>query len=123
MSEEALNFISDLMVSLDVPYNFMEWKGEVPKTYFVGEYQETPTLTKEENGYHETAFILTGTTRDLWLSLEQTKTKIEEALPRQAIVEGSAVAVFFENAFPVRTGDPELKRIQINLTIKEWRVK
>lgn len=108
---------------LDVPYNFMEWKGKVPKTYFVGEYQETPTLTKEEDGYHETSFILNGFTRDSWLSLEQTKAKIEKVLPRQAIVEGSAVAVFFENALVVPTGDSELKRIQINLTIKEWRVK
>lgn len=34
----------------------------------------------------------------------------------------SCVAVFYDSAFPVPTGDGELKRIQINLSIKEWKV-
>ena len=123
MSIEALNFIGSFLKGLSIPYQFMEWKGDIPEYYFVGEYQETESETKEENGYQETSFILNGFTRGAWLSLEQAKEEIEKALPRQAITDsGSVVAVFYANAFPVPTGDAELKRIQINLTIKEWRV-
>ena len=123
MSIETLKIISDFMVERNLPYNFMEWEGEILQTYFVGEYQETPTNTKEEDGYHETAFIINGFTRDSWLSLELAKKKIEISLPKMAINDdGSTVAIFYENAFLVPTGDAELKRMQINLTIKEWSV-
>lgn len=123
MSIEALNFIGSLMKSLSVPYKFTEWKGDIPEYYFTGEYQEVESLTKEENGFQETSFILNGFTRGEWLLLEEVKTKIEKALPKQAMTEsGSVVAIFYAQAFPVPTGDAELKRIQINLTIKEWKV-
>ena len=39
------------------------------------------------------------------------------------ISNGSGIAVFYGNAFPVPTGDGFLKRLQINLTVKEWKVK
>lgn len=123
MSIEALNFIGSLMKSLSVPYKFTEWKGDIPEYYFTGEYQEVESLTKEENGFQETSFILNGFTRGEWLLLEEVKTKIEKALPKQAMTEsGSVVAIFYAQAFPVPTGDAELKRIQINLSIKEWKV-
>jgi len=34
----------------------------------------------------------------------------------------SAVAIFYAGSFPVRTMDAELKKIQVNLNIKEWSV-
>ena len=76
----------------------------------------------------ETQLILTGTGRGSWKKLEQQKEKIEKLFPaiggRTAILDnGSGVAVFYGNAFPVPTGDGFLKRLQINLTIKEWSVK
>lgn len=122
MSIECLTYISDAMASLHLPYKFMEWKKKPPGTYFVGEYQEAESMTKEENGYQEAAFILTGFTRESWLTLETAKSKIEKHLPITAIPgNGSRIAVFYGNAFPVPTGDEVLKKIQINLTIKEWR--
>ena len=35
---------------------------------------------------------------------------------------GSVVAIFYANSFDVPTGDAELKKMQINLMIKEWSV-
>ena len=32
-----------------------------------------------------------------------------------------SIAVFFDSAFPVPSGESELKKIQINLKIKEWK--
>ena len=123
MSISALKFISEKLERLKIPYAFEEWTAnEVPDPYFVGEYNEVESTEREENGYQETTFILTGTGRK-WLGLEQAKEIIENNITETAILpNGNGIAVFYSNSFPVPTGDVELKRIQINLTIKEWRV-
>ena len=123
MSISALKFISEKLERLKIPYAFEEWTAnEVPDPYFVGEYNEVESTEREENGYQETTFILTGTRRK-WLGLEQAKEIIENNITETAILpNGNGIAVFYSNSFPVPTGDAELKRIQINLTIKEWRV-
>lgn len=129
MSTDALNIISDAMESLGLNYDFMEYKvsgdEKKPLMYFVGEYQETVPLY--ENGLQEASFLLTGFTRGTWLALEEAKNKISNYFDRvhgKKVIteEGSAVAIFYENSSVVLTGDAELKRIQINLNIKEWRV-
>lgn len=123
MSISALKFISEKLERLKISYAFEEWTAnEVPDPYFVGEYNEVESTEREENGYQETTFILTGTGRK-WLRLEQAKEIIENNITETAILpNGNGIAVFYSNSFPVPTGDAELKRIQINLTIKEWRV-
>lgn len=123
MSISALKFISEKLERLKIPYAFEEWTAnEVSDPYFVGEYNEVESTEREENGYQETTFILTGTGRK-WLGLEQAKEIIENSITETAILpNGNGIAVFYSNSFPVPTGDAELKRIQINLTIKEWRV-
>lgn len=123
MSISALKFISEKLERLKIPYAFEEWTAnEVPDPYFVGEYNEVESTEREENGYQETTFILTGTGRK-WLGLEQAKEIIENNITKTAILpNGNGIAVFYSNSFPVPTGDAKLKRIQINLTIKEWRV-
>lgn len=123
MSISTLKFISEKLERLKIPYAFEEWTAnEVPDPYFVGEYNEVEGTEREENGYQETTFILTGTGRK-WLGLEQAKEIIENSITETAILpNGNGIAVFYSNSFPVPTGDAELKRIQINLTIKEWRV-
>ena len=123
MSISALNFISEKLERRKIPSAFEErTANEVPDLYFVGEYNEVESTEREENGYQETTFILTGTGRK-WLGLEQAKEIIENNITETAILpNGNGIAVFYSNSFPVPTGDAELKRIQINLTIKEWRV-
>jgi len=125
MSESTLKYVSDLLESLDIPYEFMRWTEDViPDYYFVGEYIENPSMTLEENGHQETTFILRGFTRQSWLLLERAKAKIEASMAKTAILDnGSGIAVFYESAMPVPTGDAELKSIKINLNIQEWKVK
>lgn len=74
-------------------------------------------------GYQETSFMLTGFTNSAWSLLENDKAAIKKVLPKQVIFpDGSACAVLYANAFPIRQDNISLKRIQINLTIKEWKV-
>ena len=123
MSMAALGFIAGCLEELGIPYRFMEWTEQPPETYFVGEYTEVGSQTKQENGFQETSFLLNGFTRGSWQTLEEYKEKIEKNITKTAILDnGSGIAVFYTNAFPVPTGDAELKRIQINLSIKEWSV-
>lgn len=126
MTMEVLNFISSNLEQIGIDYEFEEWTSDpVPEPYFVGEYSESPPM--DESGLQETTFILTGTART-WILLEIAKSKIEKLFSKvtgkTAILENhSGIAVFYSNSFPVPTGDAELKRIQINLTIKEWSVE
>lgn len=127
MTTAALKFTSDAMDSAGIPYEFMEFTSSITslQSYWVGSYSEaTPNA---EDGKQETQFILTGTGKGSWLNLEKEKEKIEQLFPmnggRTAILpNGNGIAVFYGNAFPVPTGDAKLKRLQINLIIKEWKV-
>lgn len=125
MTTDALQLISESMSDMKINYNFAEWTSEPAYPYFTGEYQESQSLS--EDGLQEATFILNGFSRTTWLSLEEAKKKIENYFNRtsgKAVItsNGNGVAVFYSNALVIPTSDAELKRIQINLTIKEWKV-
>ena len=126
MSKQVLKLVSDAMTSLGIEYDFVTYsKNPVVYPYFVGEYQEMESMT--EDGLQECTFILTGFTRDSWLTLEEAKEKIENYFNKVSgytviTDNGSGVAVFYADALIVPTGDAELKSIQINLKVKEWKV-
>jgi hypothetical protein len=124
MSMASMKYVSGMMDGLALPYAFMRWtKKEIPDVYFVGEYNEIPSTTREENGRQDVTVILRGFTRGEWLLLEEAKEKIEKSCAKTVILsDGTGLAVFYDSAMPVPTGDADLKSIKINLTIQEWRV-
>lgn len=125
MTEAGLKIISDDMADLGINYDLLEWKGKPLYPYFVGEYQEVPT--NNESGEEETNFILTGWSRGQHLELEQNKNKIKKLYPSVGgkvvtAEDGTAVAIFYSSSLVIPTGNAELKKIQINLVVKEWSV-
>lgn len=121
----ALKIIDAAMTDMGLNYAFGIWKGEVVYPYFTGEYQEAPSTT--EDGLQESTFILSGFTRGSWSELEAAKEKIEKHFNKvtgKTVIadNGSAVAIFYGQSLVVPTGDAELKRIEINLEVKEWKV-
>jgi hypothetical protein len=125
MTSEALNIISSAMKTLGFNYAFMEWNDEPGYPYFVGEFQEVEP--QDESGQHDSSFILTGFTRGSWHDLIEAREAIcnyfNKVSGKTVIADnGSAVAVFYSNSFVSPTGDAELKKIQINLDVKEWSV-
>ena len=129
MSKEVLKIVGNAMTSLGLEYGFGEYsgnaKGKIVYPYFVGEYMETEPFT--EDGLQETTFLLTGFSRGSWEALENAKEKIERHFNKVSgrvgmTSSGSAVAIFYTHSLIVPTGDAELKSIQINLNIKEWKV-
>ena len=122
MTQETLKFISDSLTGAGVNYEFAQWSGEIVYPYFVGEYSESEPTT--EDGLLQSTFILNGFSRSTWLALEQAKETIEKLFSNsvQVLPSGNGVCVFYAGSFIVPENDRELKRIQINLTIKEWKV-
>lgn len=124
MTTEPLKLISDGMAALVLNYAFGMWEGEPVYPYFTGEYQEVPPTA--EDGLQEADFILTGWHRGSWLELETAKEKIENYFyrdGRSAIASnGNAVVVSYSNSFVIPSGDAELKKIEIHLSVKEWKV-
>lgn len=125
--EEVLKYISTELEGVGVPYEFLEWTQAVTYPYFIGEYNEfEPTL---ESGECDKTFILTGFCRgkDARLKLEKMRGKVESAFPADGgkittLDSGSVVAIFYGSAFYVPTGEAQLYKIQINLSIKLWKV-
>jgi hypothetical protein len=118
----ALKVIGEMLTSI-IPYEFMRFTDPVDGEYWVGEYTEAVTIN--EDGYEESTLLLTGTTRGSWLDLEESKEKIKHLFPAaggfRTTTDDGALCVFYENAFPVPTEEAELKRMQINLHIKQWK--
>lgn len=124
MSIEALEYIKNLMKRLDIPYSLIRWEEEErPDPYFIGEYIESPSLYRAENGHQESTFILRGYTRKDWMALEEAKEKIERGAMKTAILpNGNGIAVFYDYGTPVPTNNDDEKSIKINLEIQEWKV-
>lgn len=117
--------IASAMESLGLNYAYLEWKDDPVDLYFTGEYQEGEAM--DESGQTDISFILTGFSRIGIEALEEAKETIKQHFDNvsgMVIADNqSAVAIFYAGSFPVRTMDAELKKIQINLAIKEWKVK
>lgn len=120
---DNLAFINEQMGIIAVPYEFGEWSSDIIYPYFVGEITELPTMT--EDGFEESDLILTGFHRGAMIDLLTVKEKIKRHFdPIDGLrgeTDSGAIAVFFDGFFPVHTGEADLKKIQINLKIKEWK--
>lgn len=124
MTIEALDVIKNAMADLKLEYALGKYKGK-KTTYYTGEYQEVPTAS--EDGSEETSFILNGFSRESLLELEEAKAEIKKKFhPIEGYVvttpTGSVVTIFHDQSLVIQQEDAELKRLQINLTIKEWKV-
>ena len=120
---DKLKFINEQMDILAVPYEFGEWTSEIKYPYSVGEITEEPVTT--EDGLEESTLILTCFHRGKHIDLETVKEKIKKHFnPITGLCEktdSGSIAVFFDGSFYIPTGEAELKKMQINLKIKEWK--
>ena len=124
MTEQSIEFIGKELLNIGINYEFgMYTDEEIKCPYWVGEYSEVGEAS--EDGMDETTFILTGTSRKSLKELESEKQKIRDLFREKvAILENSnGIAIYYSNALIVPTDDIDIRRLQINLTIKEWKVK
>lgn len=124
MTSAVLEVVASGMSEIGLNYAFMEWKDAPKYPYFIGEYQEVEPYS--EDGMQECDFILTGWHRGRFDELETAKEKIENYFYRDGRTtiadNGNAVVVLYSNSFVIPSGDAELKKIEIHLKVKEWKV-
>lgn len=126
--EYAAEYVAGMMGGLVLPYAPWRYKtggdDPLPDAYFVGDFSEVPSATAEENGMRPVTVILRGYTRGDMLALFVAAGKIEKSCAKTEILpDGTGIAVFYDSAMPVPTGDGQLKSIKINLNIQVWRVR
>ena len=121
---ERLKFINEQMDILALSYEFGEWTQEIQYPYFVGEVLSNESITTED-GLAETTFILTGFHRGKAIDLETAKEKIRKHFNSihglRAKTGSGSIAVFFDGSYYIPTGEADLKKVQINLKILEWK--
>lgn len=119
-----LNFIKEQMDILEVPYEFGEWTSALQYPYFVSEIS-SPEDTSTEDGKEVQTLILNGWQRGKYIELETFKNKIKQhfhpVLGKHGWTDSGSISVYYEGAFYVPTGEADLKKIQINLKILQWK--
>lgn len=126
MTNTSLKIIADAMNEMGIRYGFVSYNEKPLRyPYFVGEYTETASIN--EDGVTDAQFTLNGYSRTTWEALEDIKEQIQRYFGsvsgKTVIAEnGNGVAVWYEGAFIVPTWEEDLKRMQINLHVREWRV-
>ena len=122
---DKYNFISDQLRSIAVLYELEEWTSNIKYPYWTGEFTEEPVMT--EDGAEESTVILNGFNRGKAIDLVRDKEKIKQLFDPtdglRAKTGSGSIAVFFDGSFSIPTGEADLKRMQINLKIKEWKGK
>lgn len=121
--DEILAVVNDQMENLGLVYEFGQMtKRPVQYPYWVGDYTEPEGMT--EDGKETPTIILTGFSRGKHITLEQQKSIIKDHFRHGVSVitaSGSAVVIYYGGSFPIPLEDEELKKCQVNLTIKFWK--
>lgn len=126
MSIKAIAAVDRVMSLAGVNYALDEWRSDPVDQYWIGSYIEVENIN--EDGLQETSFILDGFTRRSRLDLEDESYKIRRLLMPagfRTISDDlkSVIVIFYANAIAnIPTGDANLKKMQINLVVKEWSV-
>lgn len=120
---DKLKFINEQMDVIAVPYNFGEWTPPVVYPYGIGEITEDPITT--EDGAEQSTLLLTffnrGKLIDLLAIKEKIKNHFHPIYGLRGDTKGGVIAVFYDGFLPIPSGEADLKKIQINLKIKEWK--
>lgn len=122
---EVLKVVGDLMTKdLKLTYEFgLMTKTPIEYPYWVGDYTEPEPMTEDRQT--TPTVMLTGFGRGTFLELERQKQQIKDYFMdgKSVITEsGSAVVLFYAGGFNIPSDDQELKRCQINLSIRKWSV-
>lgn len=123
---EKLEFIGhQLNEVLNIPYRLGQWNSVVAYPYSVGEITEDPITT--EDGHETSTLLITVFHRgeDALLKLDEVKEKIKKHFSPiyglRGETDSGTIVIYYDGSFYVPTGEADLKKIQINLSIQEWK--
>lgn len=120
---DVLSVLSEEMTFLELNYEFGRMSKSPPDyPYWIGDYTESEPLT--EDGEENATIILTGFSRGKHIELEKQKELIKKHFKygRSLITgSGTSIAIFFAGSLNIPVEDNDLKRCQINLSVKNWK--
>lgn len=120
----ALKFIKEQMRAIAAPYFYGLAPADTPHPYFVSELTEDEPMT--EDGLCESTLTVNGFHGGDYIELERVKEKIRNHFDPICGVSGETASgyavAFFAGAFPIPDDGSGIKRIQIHIKIKEWKV-
>jgi hypothetical protein len=124
MTNEILEYMNLKLKEL-LPYQYYEWSTKVVYPYWIGEYSEIPS--NAEDGFGEDTMMITGTTKGSVIDLENGKEILRKAFSTikgyHAVLDsGTHILVFYDTATSIPTDGNDIKRLQVNLQIKSWKV-
>ena len=104
-----------------INYELGLWNRDIVFPYWVGEFQEIEYSS--ESGKTEYSFQLVGTSRNNLAKLLEDKEKIQRLFSYYSatLENGHTLAIYYDNAMMIPSQDAQIRRLQINLTIMEWR--
>lgn len=123
MTRESLAFIASALSKAGVRYAYQRWNGSDGDLYWIGSYSEQQYLPEDQS--QTTLFLLDGfSTSGSWSRLEAEKEAIKASFAdvRELLTSESGISVRVESVQTIPTGTADVKRIEIQLLVKEWRV-
>ena len=117
---DKYKFIDEQLSILEIPYELNEWTAKVSYPYSVGEFTED--APNNEDGHEHTTLILIVFHRGKYIFLEEIKNRIKKHFcDLRASTDSGSIVVNYGGAFPIPSGEKDLKKIQINIDIDEWK--
>lgn len=123
MTRESLAFIASTLFKAGIRYAYQRWNGKGADMYWIGSYVEQQYLPEDQSQL--TLFLLDGfSTSGSWSRLEAEKETIKASFAdvRELLTSESGISVRVESVQTIPTGTADVKRIEIQLLVKEWRV-
>lgn len=124
MTQEILTHMNLKLKEL-LPYQFYEWGTKAEYPYWVGEYSEVSSASEDGSG--EDVMMITGTTKGSVMDLENGKGVLQKAFPTfsgyHAVLDsGTHIIAYYDTSTMIPTDGNDIKRTQVNLQIKSWKV-
>jgi len=117
--KEVLKYIGQKLNEIELPYEYYEWTGDDVYPYFVGSYVQEQT--REEDGYTHGVFTIDGWARGNILELVKYGDAIKKIFTdHRAFMDGHFLYMNTDNIQTIPTGEEELKRINISISVDEW---
>ena len=116
----VLKAIKKEMTSLGINYVFDDWKSTKRLPYFVGEIDEV--AHPYEDGRSDYSFMLTGENKSSYQPLIEVGNALKNRYKytRLLNIDNGVLAITYNNMILVPVEDEDIKRVQINLSIKLW---
>lgn len=120
--KSVLYSVSKLMRSLGLPYQYGEWRGDVPLPFWVGESYLTGSLFEDGVSDGNVLLNVTADGRTSWAALYEQVEAIREAIGVSGYKtehEGALTVLLMGGVSPVPSDLAGLKKLQVTLTFKE----